>query len=211
MDRCRSGDRGLSASTTLYFVRHGESEANAAHVFAGQTDSPLTAKGREQAHVVARALQPVHFDRIVTSTLSRTRDTAAALAASRGIPVEAFDDLREIDLGEAAGKPFDDVRGLPNYDGEGFTQWPGGESLDQVVTRAMRVIDRLVTESAGKTILVVGHGGVTRILVSRFMGVLPKLIRVPATNTNITIATHDDQNGYMIQEMFKDTHLAEIA
>ncbi len=153
----------------------------------------------------------MHFDRIVTSTLSRTRDTAAELAAGRGVPVEAFDDLKEIDLGEAAGKPFDELRGLPNYDGEGFTEWPGGESLDQVVTRAMRVIDRLVTESAGKTILVVGHGGVTRILVSQFMGVLPKLIRVPATNTNITIATHDDQNGYMIQEMFTDTHLAEIA
>ncbi len=57
----------------------------------------------------------------------------------------------------------------------------------------------------------VGHGGVTRILVSKFLDVLPKLIRVPATNTNITIATHDDTNGYMIQEMFKDTHLAEIA
>lgn len=191
-------------------MRHGESEANAAHVFAGQTDSPLTARGREQARAVATALRPVHFDRIVTSTLSRTRDTAAEIAAGRGVTVEAFDDLKEIDLGEAAGKPFDEVRGLPNYDGDGFTQWPGGESLDQVVARALRVIDGLVAESPGRTVCVVGHGGVTRILVSRFMGVLPKLIRVPATNTNITIATHDPTNGYMIQEMFKDSHLAEI-
>ena len=160
---------------------------------------------------MAQALQPVHFDRIITSTLSRTRDTAAEIAKGRSVTVEAFDDLKEIDLGEAAGKPFDEVRGLPNYDGEGFTQWPGGESLEQVVSRAMRVIDGLVAESPGRTILVVGHGGVTRILVSRFLGVLPKLIRVPATNTNITIATHDTANGYLIQEMFKDTHLAEIA
>ena len=153
----------------------------------------------------------VHFDRLVTSTLSRTRDTAAEIAAGRDIPVEAFGDLNEIDLGEAAGKPFDEMRGLPNYDGEGFTQWPGGESLDQVVTRAMRVIDGLVRESPGRTICIVGHGGVTRILVSKFMGVLPKLIRVPATNTNITIATFDDENGYVIQEMFKDAHLVEIS
>jgi broad specificity phosphatase PhoE len=192
---------------TLYLVRHGESEANAAHIFAGQTDSPLTERGREQATVVAKALRPVHFDRIVTSTLSRTKDTAAEIAAGRGLTVEAFDDLKEIDLGEAAGKPFDEVRGLPNYDGEGFTQWPGGESLDEVVTRAMGVIDPLIAQSPGKTICVVGHGGVTRILVSRFMGVLPKLIRVPATNTNITIVTFDDENGYMVQEMFKDTHV----
>jgi len=192
-------------------VRHGESEANAAGVFAGQTDSPLTPKGREQAKVVAQALRPIHFDRIVASTLSRTKDTAAEIAAGRNVRVELFGDLKEIDLGAAAGKPFDEVRGLPGYETDGFHQWPGGESLDQVVARAMRVIDRLVAESPGKTICIVGHGGVTRILVSRFMDVLPKLIRVPATNTNITIVTHDPEQGYVVQEMFKDTHVEERA
>jgi ribonuclease H / adenosylcobalamin/alpha-ribazole phosphatase len=201
----------VSTSTTLYLVRHGESEANAAGVFAGQTDSPLTPKGREQAKVVATALRPIHFDRIVTSTLSRTKDTAAEIAAGRGVPVEAFADLNEIDLGDAAGKPFDEVRGLPGYESDGFHQWPGGESLDQVVTRAMGVIDRLAAESPGTTICIVGHGGVTRILVSSFMGVLPKLIRVPATNTNITIVSHDPEQGYVVQEMFNDTHVVEIA
>ncbi|HEV2248986.1 MAG TPA: histidine phosphatase family protein [Candidatus Limnocylindria bacterium] len=208
MDRPRGGARPLSGLTTLYLVRHGESEANAAAVFAGQTDSPLTARGREQAAVVASALRPVHFDRIVSSTLSRTRDTAAKIAAGRGIPVETFADLQEIDLGEAAGKPFDEVRGLPGYERDGFHQWPGGESLEQVVERAMRVIDRLVAEGPGTTICIVGHGGVTRILVSKFMDVLPKLIRVPATNTNVTIVTHDAERGYVVQEMFNDAHVA---
>jgi len=201
----------VSTSTTLYLVRHGESEANAAGVFAGQTDSPLTPKGREQAKVVATALRAIHFDRIVTSALSRTKDTAGEIAAGRGVPVEAFADLNEIDLGDAAGKPFDEVRGLPGYESDGFHQWPGGESLDQVVTRAMRVIDRLAAESPGTTICIVGHGGVTRILVSKFMEVLPKLIRVPATNTNITIVSHEPAQGYVVQEMFKDTHVVEIA
>jgi broad specificity phosphatase PhoE len=212
MDRARDGARRLSAPTTLYFVRHGESAANAAGVFAGQTDSPLTAKGREQATVVAKALRPIHFDRIVASTLSRTKDTAAEIAAGRGVPVEAFEDLQEIDVGIAAGKPFDELRGLPGATSDdGWRQWPGGESLEQVHRRALRVIDRLVSESPSKSICVVGHGGVTRILVSGFMGVLPKLIRVPATNTNITIVTHDVEQGYVVQEMFNDTHVAEHA
>lgn len=201
----------MSAVTTIYFVRHGESEANAAQVFAGRTDSPLTPRGREQAKVVATALRTVPFDRVVASTLSRTADTAAEIAAGRGLPVERFADLAEIDLGDAAGRPFDEMRGLPNYSADGFTQWPGGESLDAVLARAMGVIDRLVAESPGKTICIVGHGGVTRILVSGFMGVLPKLIRLPATNTNITIVTHDADRGYVVQEMFRDTHLVEIA
>ena len=198
------------APTTFFLVRHGESEANAAHVFAGQTDSRLTPRGREQAKVVARHLRPIAFDRIVTSPLSRTKDTAAEIAAGRGLPVEIFPDLIEIHVGDAAGKSFDELRGLPNYDGEGFHQWPGGESLEQVAERAMRTIDRLVAESPGMTICIVGHGGVTRILVSGFMGVLPKLIRLPATNTNITLVTHDRERGYVVQEMFKDTHVAEV-
>jgi len=190
-------------------VRHGESEGNAKGVFTGRIDSPLTEHGHEQAKTVAAALRPIHFDRIVSSALSRTKDTAAEIANGRGIAVEPIAELNEIDVGIAAGKPFDELRGLPGVGGDddGWRQWPGGESLEQVHDRTLKVIDRLVAESPGKTICVIGHGGVTRILVSRFLGVLPKLIRVPATNTNITVATFDDENGYLIQEMFKDTHV----
>jgi broad specificity phosphatase PhoE len=192
-------------------VRHGESEGNAKGVFTGRTDSPLTVRGREQARTVAASLRPIHFDRIVSSELSRTKDTAIEIAKDRGIAVESLADLNEIDVGVATGKPFDELRGLPGASDDGFRNWPGGESLEQVHERALRVIDRIVVESPGKTIAVVGHGGVTRILVSGFMGVLPKLIRVPATNTNITIVTHDPAQGYVVQEMFKDTHVAERA
>ena len=190
-------------------MRHGESEGNAKGVFTGRIDSPLTERGRQQARTVAEALRPIHFDRIVSSALSRTRDTAAEVARDRGITVEAIADLNEIDVGIASGKPFDELRGLPGASDDGFRNWPGGESLEAVHARALPAIDRLVAESPGKTICVVGHGGVTRILVSGFMGVLPKLIRVPATNTNITIVTHDPEQGYVVQEMFKDTHVAE--
>ena len=55
--------------TTFYFVRHGESEANAARRFAGQSDSRLTERGRRQAEVVASALDHVAFDKIVATPL----------------------------------------------------------------------------------------------------------------------------------------------
>ncbi|HEX9496464.1 MAG TPA: histidine phosphatase family protein [Candidatus Limnocylindria bacterium] len=190
-------------------MRHGESEGNARGVFTGRIDSPLTARGREQAATVARHLKPIHFDRIVSSALSRTKDTAAEIAKDRGLTVEPIADLNEIDVGDASGKPFDELRGLPGVSDDGFRQWPGGESLEQVHGRALRAIDRIVAESPGRTIGIVGHGGVTRILVSGFMGVLPKLIRLPATNTNITIVTHDVEQGYVVQEMFNDSHVAE--
>src|SRR5207248_196990 len=79
MDGPRATSRPVVKPTTFYFVRHGESEGNAAHVFTGQTDSPLTARGRQQAEIVADELAKVKFDRIVSSDLSRTRDTAEVI------------------------------------------------------------------------------------------------------------------------------------
>ena len=193
--------------TTFYFVRHGESEGNAARVFTGQTDSPLTERGRQQAEAVADELASVKFDRIVSSDLSRTRDTADVIAKRHGMRVEVVPELREIDVGDRTGKTFDETRGLPNWNDDGFVAWPGGETLDQVVARTLGAIERLTRESPGKTILVVGHGGVNRILLSHFLGILPKLDRTPATNTNVSVV-HTDGKTHTVERLFAADHMS---
>jgi broad specificity phosphatase PhoE len=195
--------------TTFYFVRHGESEGNAARVFTGQTDSPLTARGRQQAETVAEELAKVRFDRIVSSDLSRTRDTAAVIAKRHSIPVEIIPELREIDVGERAGKTFDETRGLPNWNDDGFVAWPGGETLDRVLERTLGAVQRLVRESPGKTILVVGHGGVNRILLSHFLGILPKLDRTPGGNTSISVV-HTDGQTHTVERLFAADHVSDV-
>ena len=192
--------------TTFYFVRHGESEGNAARVFTGQTDSPLTARGREQAAAVAEELAQVKFDRIVSSDLSRTRDTADVIAKRLGKPVEIVPELREIDVGDRTGTSFDETRGLPNWNDDGFVAWPGGETLDRVLARTLGAIDRLTRESPGKTILIVGHGGVNRILLSHFLGILPKLDRTPGGNTNISVV-HTDGKTHTVERLFATDHV----
>lgn len=194
--------------TIFYLVRHGESEGNAARIFTGQTDSPLTPRGRQQAEAIADELANVAFDRIVTSDLSRTRDTAEAIAKRRGVAVEAVPELREINVGDRTGTPFDEVRGLPNWTDDGFVAWPGGETLDQVVKRILGVIERLTRESPGKTILVVGHGGVNRILISHFLGILPRLDRTPAPNTNISVV-HTDGKTHTVERLFAADHVSD--
>ena len=193
--------------TTFYFVRHGESEGNAARVFTGQTDSPLTPRGREQAEAVADELAKVKFDRIISSDLSRTRDTAEMIAKRHGLPVEVMPELREINVGDMTGKTFDETRGLPNWNDDGFISWPGGENLDQVLARTLRAIDRLRRESPGKTILVVGHGGANRILLSHFLGILPKLDRSPGGNTNISVV-HTDGKTHTVERLFATDHVS---
>jgi probable phosphoglycerate mutase len=196
--------------TTFFFVRHGESEANAAHRFSGRQDSPLTARGREQAVIVAQALDDVPFDRIVATPLSRSLDTALVVGRRRRMPVDVVNELVEIDVGDRTGASFDEVRGLPDWKDDGFVAWPGGETLDQVLQRSLRGVVRLARETAGGTVLVIGHGGVTRILVSHFLGILPKLDRSPATNTNVTVIVTDGTTG-RVERLFESAHVADTA
>lgn len=182
-------------TTTFYLVRHGESEANAAHVFSGRRDSPLTPRGRAQAEALAAALADVRFDRIAATPLSRSLDTALAVARRRKMPVEVVRELSEIDVGDRTGAPFDEVRGLPGWRDDAFVAWPGGETLEQVLERALRALRRLARETPGGTVLVIGHGGLTRILVSHYLGILPRLDRSPAHNTNVTVIVIDGESG----------------
>lgn len=193
----------MTEPVTLYFVRHGESEANAARRFAGRTDSPLTERGRAQAKAVAEALAKVHFDRIVSSPLSRCRDTALVIARRHQLPVDLEPDLVEIDVGERTGSPFDEVRGLPEWRDDGFVAWPRGETLEEVLDRAHRAIARIAAANAGQRVLVVGHGGVTRILMSHFLGLLPQLDRSPATNTNLSVVVTDGVT-HQVERLFTD-------
>ena len=196
----------MSEPATFYLVRHGESEANAARRFAGQSDSPLTARGRRQAETVAKELAKVKFDKVVSSDLSRTRDTAEIIARAQGVPVEIVPELREIDVGARTGQTFDEVAGLPEWKDDGFVAWPGGETLDQVLARTLAAIDRLAGENPGRTILVVGHGGVNRILLSHFLGILPRLERTPATNTSISVVVTDGKT-HKVERLFAADHL----
>lgn len=195
--------------TTFFFVRHGESEANLARVFSGRRDSPLTERGRAQAVTVADAIADVPFDRIVATPLSRSLDTALVIARRRKMPVDVVRDLIEIDVGDNTGKAFDEIAGLPEWKDDGFVSWPKGESLEQVLRRGLKALTRLHRESEGGTVLVIGHGGVTRILVSHFLGILPKLDSSRQTNTAVTVIVTDGDTG-RVERLFESAHVADL-
>lgn len=194
--------------TTFFFVRHGESEANRARIFSGRRDSPLTERGRAQAVTVADAIADVPFDRIVATPLSRSLDTALVIARRRKMPVDVVPGLIEIDVGDKTGATFDEVAGLPDWKDDGFVSWPKGESLEQVLTRSLGALKAIHRESPGKTILVIGHGGVTRILVSHFLGILPKLDASRQTNTAVTVIVTDGETG-RVERLFESAHITE--
>jgi len=102
----------------IYFIRHGESEANERKVFAGQKDdSILTEKGREQARVTAKEIiaEGIKIDRIITSPLTRAIETAHIIAQEIGFDVSKItkdERIIEYDLGTLSGTPWNPIINL---------------------------------------------------------------------------------------------------
>ena len=96
----------------IYFVRHGESQANVDRVYAGQrTNSPLTQRGIEQAHHAAKDIlaKKLTFEHIICSPLRRSRDTALIIARDIDFdPAQIVTDPRitEYDMGSLTGTPM---------------------------------------------------------------------------------------------------------
>ncbi|MFR7669932.1 MAG: histidine phosphatase family protein [Collinsella sp.] len=110
----------------LYLVRHGQTELNVQNILQGGHDSPLTARGREQALATRAAFEArgVTFDRVYSSPLGRARHTAE-LIAGEGCSIELVDDLREWHLGSLEGTSN---REMPRSPGV-IIRWPLVASL----------------------------------------------------------------------------------
>lgn len=151
---------------SIFFTRHGESEANALRVVAGQSDSPLNENGIKQAHSVAEWAieQGMSFDVIVSSPLSRSVQTAKIIARKLHYPTDDIayeDDLKERNCGDFEGKPIDDYYETPESVAIKDYQV---ESLEALHERATRVIAKIQTDYPDKTVLLVSHSGIGKML-----------------------------------------------
>ena len=148
-------------------VRHGETEYNRADVFRGRVDLPLNERGREQAEAAARYLEGEAFEAFYSSPLTRSMQTARAIAAPHGAEVETLDLFIDVDYGQWSGKSIDEIRrAWP----EEFAAWaenpeeavfPGGESVSEVRERLRRGLELLASRHGGR-VLLVGHKQIGR-------------------------------------------------
>ncbi|MFB9473015.1 bifunctional RNase H/acid phosphatase [Nonomuraea salmonea] len=151
-------------ATSLLLLRHGETELSVQRRFSGLGDAELTANGLAQASAAAGRLarEPYRLDVIVTSPLTRARQTAAAVAQQTGLDVEVCDDLREADFGAWEGHTFTEVQ--RRWPGE-LAAWlsdpavapPGGESFADASRRVQAAREHLIERYEGRTVLAVSH------------------------------------------------------
>jgi probable phosphoglycerate mutase len=156
---------------TIYFVRHGETEANAKGLLAGsRVDSPLTDLGRQQARERATELAHMHVDTMVTSPLLRASETARIIADGIGYegPVEQNELLVERDFGSATNTPRDSA--FAALDSGAVSD---AETVAEFGDRARRALQWLATLD-GDFIIVVGHGAFGRMLGTVASGHDPK-------------------------------------
>jgi broad specificity phosphatase PhoE len=142
----------------LYFVRHGLSEMNEAGLWSGQTETPLSDKGRLQAKQAGERAKSLGIDHIIASPYSRTVDTATIIAEEIGYPTHdiVLNSLFiERGLGVLEGQPWQ-----PDLDMDGFADV---ETSDTLFER-MHLAYKLLKSIEADTILVVSHGATGRAL-----------------------------------------------
>lgn len=165
-------------ATTLYLVRHGETDHNQRGIVqGGGVDSTLNATGRTQAQALAQRLESVSVDSLYASTMRRAKQTADILAPPHE-PVfrTHLRDLREMNWGVLEGKPPSEERdGVMEalkrawQEGAYDRSVEGGESIREVQARAQRALRHILAREAGRTALVVTHGRYLRVLLATLL------------------------------------------
>jgi broad specificity phosphatase PhoE len=149
--------------TSLYLVRHGETDWNAQRRIQGRTDIPLNEVGREQAAATGRLLARRSWDGVFSSPLVRALETAEVIAGATGLGnVGRIDALMERNYGGAEGLSWEDIEEL--FPGD--TQVPGRETHQDVSDRVLPALLELASAHRGESLIVVSHGGVIRSVLN---------------------------------------------
>jgi broad specificity phosphatase PhoE len=162
-------------SYDFVFLRHGESVGNVEERLQGQSDYPLTERGRQQAQSLAQrwVREGVRFDRIITSPLARAKETASIVADALDASIEEDPIWLERDVGDLAGFTIQETLAkYPNADRR--TPYdPFGESGEgdwQLFLRAGTAVHQLLKRPAGRY-LIVTHGGMLTKVMYAVLGI----------------------------------------
>lgn len=143
----------------FWFLRHGETDYNAAGLSQGALDIALNANGRAQAADAGPRLAGQGITSIVASPMRRTRETTDIVNQVLRLPVSFEPDLREVVFGGMEGKPL--LPWFPEWM-EGRVCPEGAETFAQVTTRAAAAMERVLALPG--PVLIVAHGGIFRAL-----------------------------------------------
>jgi alpha-ribazole phosphatase len=162
--------------TRLLLVRHGEVEGHGEPRYNGQQDVPLTPRGFQHYRQLTERLRQRPIAAVYSSDLARCLEGAQMLAAAHGLRPVAMRRLRELHAGEWEGRPWSELQvRYPQKWQERLNdivhyRIPGGENLLDLRERAHSAIAEIVARHPGQEVIVVGHGGINRIILLDALG-----------------------------------------
>lgn len=163
---------------TIVLTRHGHTDRSEPEQYLGQRiDIALSVRGREQAEALRDRLADVSFERVISSSLRRARETAALVRQTA--PIETDDRLKEADYGAWEGHTVVDIAARwPTEraaweDDPSLVPPPGGETATEIGRRVKAVLDELLAwetdfraEDRDRRVLIVGHSTLSRVLLA---------------------------------------------
>ncbi len=183
-------------ATTLYLVRHGETEGSGEKRYKGSIDVPLSEKGVEQikaaAVFIGDAVNRGHahsrgagLSAVYCSPLSRALNSAAIIAESHGLKPIIINNLKERNFGVWEGMTFTEIQGKYPIEFEAWANNPlkyspvAGESTIEVRDRVISALTGILDNHENEKIGIIAHGGVNRIILCHFLGMpLDNIFRV---------------------------------
>ncbi|MCE7006513.1 histidine phosphatase family protein [Kibdelosporangium philippinense] len=156
---------------TIYLARHGQTAYNQTRRFQGQMDVPLDETGHQQAKQLAIKVADLGIVALWASPLARARQTAEAVSAHLGLPIQFDARLMETDTGIWTDKMYDDLAAADPYAYEGWVTarpdfgFEGGETYVQQTERVMAALTEI--EQGPGPALVISHGMSMRLALTR--------------------------------------------
>ena len=180
--------------TTIFLVRHGQTNANATGFYMGWSDEDLNELGYTQARRLSARFASMPIASIYTSPLRRAYTTAAILAEPHKLELTVLDDLIEIQLGDWQGLHMDEIKKRwPKLWQQSRTDpseltMPNGESYRQVTERAVRALKMVAEANRGKQAAIVTHEVIVKVLIAHVLGVSNSIYRrIEVDNASLSL------------------------
>ena len=174
-------------------VRHADNNLVGVKLAGRMPDVHLNDVGRVQAQQLAEKLSLYPLKSVISSPLERTRETAEPIACLRGLQVDIFPELTEIDFGEWEGKSLKQLKRDPLWslvqNKPGDFRFPGGESNEEAQNRIVGTLSRQAEKFKEKDLVVcVSHGDMIRLAVAHYLGMpINNFQRLRINTASITV------------------------
>ena len=161
--------------TLVLLVRHGQTPTTGKLLPGRAPGLHLADQGREQAQQAAERIAALKtVDAVYASPLERARETAAPIAAARGLKVQIDKGLLEADFGDWTGAELKSLMKLPEWStvqrSPSTFRFPNGESFTEMQTRIVSALDRIRAAHPGGTVVCVSHADPIKAAVAHAMG-----------------------------------------